>query len=289
MAKTRGLGRGLSSLIPERPPEATVVGGTHEVRLDQIQPNPYQPRREFKEEELVELADSIRTHGVIQPVLLRAVSDGYQLVAGERRVRAARVADLTTIPAVVKALSDREAIELALVENLQRSDLNPLEESQAYQRLIDEFDWTQEEIGARVGKSRSHVANFLRLLQLEQEIQSLVAQQLLTVAHAKVLLSAASAQRSVLAERCAREGWTVKQLETAIKRGELPARAHPTPDVHLKSVEAGLRRRFGTKVTLRGDSQKGRIEIPYRSLDELERLLALLEEESSPSPGDFVV
>ncbi|MCL5116807.1 MAG: ParB/RepB/Spo0J family partition protein [Firmicutes bacterium] len=295
MAKARGLGRGLSSLIPERPVEAPSVAesaqpaGVAEVKLDQIAANPYQPRRYFRDDELTELADSIRTHGVIQPVLLRATEGGYQLIAGERRVRAARVAGLSSIPAVVKEFTDREAIELALVENLQRSDLNPLEESQAYNRLIEEFNWTQEEIGARVGKSRSHIANYLRLLQLESDIQALVAEQALTVAHAKVLLSVAGARRMTLAERCASEGWTVKQLEAASKRGEMPQRPRPAEDVHLKSVESGLRRRFGTKVTLRGDSSKGRIEIPYRSLEELERLLAMLEQDSDSSTGGFVI
>ena len=294
MAKARGLGRGLSSLIPEKAaPQDDVAAtrrGVESVPLKEIAANPYQPRRHFAEEALQELADSIRTHGVIQPVLLRMVAGGYQLVAGERRVRAARMAGLSEIPAVVKEISDREAIELALVENLQRSDLNPMEESQSYNRLIEEFQWTQEEIGVRVGKSRSHIANYLRLLQLEAPIQEMLAQQSITVAHAKALLSVDGPRRMVLAERCVAEGWTVKQLEAAIKRGDIPTPSKPREDVHLRMVEAGLRRRFGTKVTLRGDSSKGRIEIPYRSLDELERLLAMLDDQNDGSPsGGFVV
>lgn len=294
MAKARGLGRGLSSLIPEKVAPQDNVGtmrrNVESVPLEQISANPYQPRRHFAEEGLHELADSIRTHGVIQPVLLRAVPGGFQLVAGERRVRAARIAGLAEIPAMVKDITDREAIELALVENLQRSDLNPMEESQSYNRLIEEFQWTQEEIGVRVGKSRSHIANYLRLLQLEPIIQEMLAQQSITVAHAKALLSVDGPKRMTLAERCAAEGWTVKQLEAAIKRGDVPVPPKPREDVHLKTVEAGLRRRFGTKVTLRGDSTKGRIEIPYRSLDELERLLSLLEDRNDGSPsGGFVV
>jgi ParB family chromosome partitioning protein len=252
-------------------------------------PNPYQPRRHFDEAELTELAESVRIHGVIQPVLLRPTEGGYQLIAGERRVRAARLAGLDSIPAVVKALSDREAIEMALVENLQRSDLNPLEESQAYSRLIEEFQWTQEEIVVRVGKSRSHIANYLRLLQLEPGIQILVADQSISVAHAKALLSVEGARRGLLADRCAREGWTVKQLEAAIKRGEVPTEAKGAEDVHLKSIETGLRRRFGTKVTLRGDAARGRIEISYRSLEELERLLQMLDQGSGSGPAGFVV
>ncbi|NMP20924.1 ParB/RepB/Spo0J family partition protein [Sulfobacillus harzensis] len=295
MAKARGLGRGLSSLIPERSPEERTQENLHGstapqgIDLGAVEANPFQPRRVFREEDLAELTASIRIHGVIQPILVRPVDGHYQLIAGERRVRAARAAGLRTIPAVVKEFSDREAVELALVENLQRSDLNPMEESLAYNRLIDEFGWTQEEIGARVGKSRSHVANYLRLLNLEEEIQRLISEQALTVAHAKVLLSVADGRRRELARRSAEEGWTVKQLEAAVKRGDLPPRPKAQEDVHLKSVEAGLRRRLGTKVTLRGDSQKGRIEIPYRSLDELERLLAILDHEPSPSDGGFVV
>lgn len=290
MAKARGLGRGLSSLIPERTGADAGIsgGGVEQIEIAAIAPNPYQPRRRFAEEQLAELADSIRLHGVIQPLLVRPAGRGYQLIAGERRLRAARLAGLAVVPVVIRELSDREAIELALVENLQRSDLNPMEESQAFQRLIDEFQWTQEEIGARVGKSRSHVANYLRLLQLEPVIQDWVAEQLLSVAHAKVLLSIEGERRRILAERCTREGWTVKQLEGATKRGEVPS-AGRREDVHIKSVESGLRRRFGTKVTIRGDSTKGRIEIPYRSLDEFERLLALLEQEAGPGPEGFVV
>ncbi len=293
MAKARGLGRGLSSLIPERPPEAKpeIVGngGTREIDLAAIGVNPFQPRKVFRDEDLAELTQSIELHGVIQPILVRPVEGGYQLIAGERRVRAARAVGLKTVPAVVRSLTDREAIELALVENLQRSDLNPMEESLAYSRLIDDFGWTQEEIGARVGKSRSHIANYLRLLNLEEDIQQLISEQALTVAHAKVLLSVTDVRRQDLARRCASEGWTVKQLELAAKRGELPVRPRVPEDVHLKSVEAGLRRKFGTKVTLRGDSSKGRIEIPYRSLDELERLLTLLEQETNAPDGGFVV
>jgi ParB family chromosome partitioning protein len=291
MAKARGLGRGLSSLIPERTggDGGNPTGGVEQIDVGRINPNPFPPRRRFSEEQLLELAESVRVHGVIQPVLVRPMGTDYQVIAGERRLRAAKQAGLSTIPAVIRELNDREAIELALVENLQRSDLNPMEESQAFQRLVEEFQWTQDEIGARVGKSRSHVANYLRLLQLEPAIQDWVAEQVLSVAHAKVLLSVESERRQALAGRCAREGWTVKQLEGAVKRGEVPAPSARRDDVHIKSVETSLRRRFGTKVTVRGDSTKGRIEFPYRSLDEFERLLALLEQEAGPGPEGFVV
>lgn len=297
MAKARGLGRGLSALIPDRTGEIMVESAESELResgvqrvpVDRIESNPFQPRREFNEQELLDLAQSIRVHGVIQPVLLRKVGLKYQLVAGERRVRAARLAGLVDIPAICRDINDQEAMEIALVENLQRSDLNPIEESLAYQRLIEEFEWTQEEIGARVGKSRSHVANYLRLLQLEENIQRLLGGQELSVAHGKVLLSVSGPRRVELAERAAREGWTVKQLEAYAVRGEVPSPAVNALDVHLKAVESGLRRRFGTKVTFRGDANKGRIEIAYRSLEELERILGILDSDSSDSGDGFVV
>jgi ParB family chromosome partitioning protein len=294
MAKARGLGRGLSSLIPERASTplvdgAATVAGVEQVSVSRISPNPYQPRRQFRDAELAELAESIRLHGVIQPVVVRPWEGDYQLVAGERRVRAAQLIGLKSVPAMVRELTDRDAVELALVENLQRSDLNPMEESHAYRRLLEDFHWTQEEIGMRVGKSRSHIANYLRLLQLDESIQGLIAEQAITVAHAKVLLSVDGERRRVLAERCAVEEWTVKQLEAAVKRGEVPARPRAHEDVHLKSIEGDLRRRFGTKVQLRGDSNKGRIEISYRSLDELERLLAILHHDSPSGPEGFVV
>lgn len=296
MAKPRGLGRGLSALIPDKMGDASSAGSpspegwSREVAVDLIDRNPFQPRRDFAEDEMAQLVESVRIHGVIQPVVLRAVGGRFQLVAGERRVRAARMAGLRSVPAVVRELSDRDAMEIALVENLQRADLNPIEESQAYARLIDEFGWTQEEIGARVGKSRSHVANYLRLLQLESSIQELLRRELISVAHAKVLLSIDGPRRVELAERCGQEGWTVKQLEGWAKRPEVP----PPPtaksdDVHLRALEAGLRRRLGTRVTLRGDANKGRIEIPYRSLEELERLLSLLDSPGPDDHGPFVV
>jgi len=296
MAKPRGLGRGLSALIPDKMGDGSSGGSespegwSREVSVDLIDRNPFQPRRDFAEDEMAQLVESVRIHGVIQPVVLRAVGGRYQLVAGERRVRAARLAGLRSVPAVVRELSDRDAMEIALVENLQRADLNPIEESQAYARLIDEFGWTQEEIGARVGKSRSHVANYLRLLQLESSIQELLRRELISVAHAKVLLSIDGPRRVELAERCGQEGWTVKQLEGWAKRPEVPP--PPTPksdDMHLRALEAGLRRRLGTRVTLRGDANKGRIEIPYRSLEELERLLSLLDSPGPDDPGPFVV
>jgi ParB family chromosome partitioning protein len=279
VAKSRGLGRGLSALIPDSGSAVGASTGASELlAVALIDSNPFQPRKRFDDEPMAELVDSVRVHGIIQPVVVRPVDGRFQVVAGERRVRAARLVGLSEIPVVVRELSDRDAMELALVENLQRADLNPIEECEAYARLMEEFGWTQEEIGARVGKSRSHIANYLRLRQLPDDVLELVGRFELSVAHAKVLLSAPEERRSEFGQRCVREGWTVRMLEAAVKRGAEPVQAKPQRalDVHLKGVETGLRRKFGTRVVVRGDSQKGRIEIPYRSLEELERIIELL-------------
>jgi ParB family chromosome partitioning protein len=291
MARPRGLGRGLSALIPEQLVEdAAQASGAREIAVEAIDPSPFQPRRSFGEEALGELAESIRQHGVVQPVVVRPMPGGrYQLVVGERRWRAARLAELKAIPALVREWDDRTVMEVALVENLQRQDLNPVEEAEAFRRLIDEFRWTQEDVAGRVGKSRSHVANYLRLLQLEAEIREWLAEGTLTVAHAKVLLGVEGARRMTLARRCVGEGWTVRQLNLVAARPEVPPPA-PAPDVHLKAVETRLRRRFGTRVNVRGSAQRGRIEIPYKTLEELERILELLEVgETDGQAGPFVV
>lgn len=290
MAKQRGLGRGLSALIGETGGSdgLGLDGRRQEVAVAEIVASPFQPRREFDGEGLRDLAESIKLHGIIQPVVVRQVPEGFQLVVGERRVRAAKLAGLERVPVVVRTLTDRQVMEIALVENLQRSDLNPMEECLAYRRLIEEFAWTQEEIGARVGRSRSHIANYLRLLQLSDVVQGMITRQLLSVAHAKVLLSVDEEKRDAVAERAVREGWTVRQLQSFLDRGESAPSRRVEKDVHVRAVETELRRRFGTKVTVRGDANKGRIEIPYKSLDEFERVLGMLEDTDSRTDG-FVV
>lgn len=293
MAKPRGLGKGLSALIPERVPEEPIKDSEQNyvaMELDAIEMNPFQPRKAFDDDELKSLAESIAVHGVIQPVLVRRIDRRVQLVAGERRVRAARMAGMSTIPAYVRDLSDRDMMEIALVENLQRSELNPIEEAKAFQRLITDFAWTQEQIGVRVGRSRSHVANYLRVLQLEDDVQEAIARQDLSVAHAKLLLSADESGRRELAHRAIQEQWTVKQLAAALDReSRAGADKSRQDDIHLRTVEVRLRRRFGTKVSLRGDAHKGKIEISYRSLGEFERILEILQEEKKESSGGFVV
>ncbi|MCL8207410.1 MAG: ParB/RepB/Spo0J family partition protein [Actinomycetia bacterium] len=289
MAKARGLGRGLASLIPDRGTGRPEERGPAKIPVASIDPNPSQPRQVFDEESLRKLAESIRLHGMLQPVLVRPVGDRYQLVVGERRWRAAQLAELTEVPAIVGEWDDRQVMELALVENLEREDLNPIEEAEALNRLVQEFAWTQEEVAQRVGRSRPHVANYLRLLQLGPEVRGLVAAGELSVAHAKVLLGIPDPERTEVARRCVREGWTVRDLERFLRRreGEPPAKADR--DVHLIEWEERLRRRFGTKVLVKGSAERGRIVIPYASLEELERLLGLLESDGEGEAHGFVV
>jgi ParB family chromosome partitioning protein len=291
MPRQRGLGKGLSALLSEQASATTAFRdeSVREVRLDLLDPSPFQPRRRFEEERLEELAASIRERGILEPVVVRAAGERYQIVLGERRVRASRLAGRDSIPALVRQWDDQSVMEAALVENLQREDLTPLEEAHGIQQLMDQQGWTQEKAAERIGKSRPHVANLLRLLHLEQEIQAMLDDGRLTAAHGKVLLSLTGERRRTLAERAASEGWTVRQLTMAAARPTLPA-TRPAPDAHLKAAEADLRRRLGARVRLKGSSQHGRIEIPYRSLEDLERLLDMLrrEPEGEP-PGDFAV
>ena len=281
MPKARGLGRGLSALIPE----ATEAGDPKTLPVDSIEPNPFQPRHHFEEAALAELTESVRQHGILHPVLVRQYEGGWQLIAGERRLMASRRAGLKDIPVSVRDWDDRTTMEVALVENLQRSDLNPMEEAEAFRRLIQEFGWTQDEAAARVGKSRSHVANYLRLLHLEPEIRVLVEEERLTMAHAKALLSVDPERRATLAQRAAAEGWTVRQLAAAALRPEGP---RETPgagrrDVHLQAAEVRLAKALRARVSIRGTAERGRIVIRYGSLAELESLLAELQ--GSPQEG----
>ncbi len=276
-----GLGRGLASLIPTTAPptEAPV-----EIPLDRIRSNPYQPRRRTDEAEIAQLAASIREHGVLQPILVTETIDGFELVAGERRVRAARLAGLTHIPAVVRQLPDRHRLELALVENLQREDLNPIEEAHGYRRLIDEFGLSQEEIAARVAKARSTVANTLRLLDQPTEIQEAVADGRLSAGHARAIGGLPPEDQLRLAELVVAKGLNVRQTEELARRLRSGAdggpEAAPTTDprsddpvdVELARVQDDLQRALGTKVRIARGRRGGRIVIEYYSDEELGRL-----------------
>jgi ParB family chromosome partitioning protein len=278
----RALGRGLEALIPEvptiRPSERGE--GVGEVDIDTIRPNPYQPRTVFDAASLEELAGSIRENGLIQPLIVREAGDGgYELIAGERRFLAAKQAGLARVPVVVRQASRREMLEVALVENLQREDLNPMEEAEAYQRLATEFGLTQEEIARRVGKSRTAVTNALRLRSLEDTFRDLVSSGVLSAGHARALLAVPPGEsRRKLARDIVDQGLSVRQAEARVNgpgpRSTKPTakrRSHPA----LEAWEGRLRDHFGTQARIVGGLAKGRVEIHYFSGEDLERILEL--------------
>jgi ParB family chromosome partitioning protein len=268
-----GLGRGLAALIPQRSPTMT---GSVEIPLDRITANPRQPRQGMDDASLATLVASIRQHGVIQPVLVTETLDGYQLVAGERRVRAARMAGLERIPAVIRQLADRDQLELALVENLQREDLDPIESALAYRQLIDEFGLTQEDLAARVSRARSTVSNTLRLLDLHEAVQVAVADGRITEGHGRAIGGLDVEHQAKVLGSIVEQDLSVRQTEELVRRLRTPreakAAAAPTADPELERVEEDLRRALGTKVRLARSRRGGRIVIDYYSDDELGRL-----------------
>ncbi len=276
-SRRRGLGRGLGALIPGADPGARER--PTEIPLHQLSPNHFQPRHSVNPQELADLADSIRKHGVLQPIIVRPIPDGYEVVVGERRWRAAQAAGLESIPAVVRGLTDREALELALVENLQREDLNPVERAGAYHRLIEEFQLTQEQVADRVGKSQPSVANALRLLNLPRQVQSSLEAGRITEGHARALLAVGDPGRMLkLWERIERRGLSVRETE-ALARGSISReilRRGTSQDPQVRSIEQDLSRRYGTKVSVTGSRQRGVLTFAYYSEEDLQRLLDLL-------------
>jgi ParB family chromosome partitioning protein len=281
----KALGRGLSALIrePESPASSSEAPqSTSTIPLGLIDPNPLQPRTLFPENELRELVDSVRSKGVIQPILLRRSGERYQLVAGERRWRAAQAAQLDAVPAVVRDMDDREALELALAENLLRDDLGPLEAARAYQTLQERFGASQEEIAQRVGLNRASVANTLRLLRLPSSIQTMLDQRNITAGHARALLMVSSEDEQVrLAEKILSQGLSVRAAEK-IASGGVPPRPLKQPpsespaDPNIRAAVLELERKLGTRVKIAGDGQRGKIEINYFSAEDLDRLYNLM-------------
>jgi ParB family chromosome partitioning protein len=268
----QGLGRGLASLIPQR---ATPTGTT-DIPIARIQVNPYQPRKHMDEDTLASLAASIAEHGVIQPIIVSETLEGYRLVAGERRLRAAVLAGLERIPAVVRQVADQDQLQIALIENLQRADLDAIEEAHAYRQLIDEFGLSQDTVATRVGRARSTVANTLRLLDLDTTLQEAVADGRITEGHARALGGLpADVQPRILGSVLERE-LSVRQTEELVRRlRERAPRATPTParpDPDLERVEEDLRRSLGTKVILARTRRGGRIVIEYYSDEDLGRI-----------------
>ena len=268
-----GLGRGLEALIPQ----TTQAGAAPiEIPISRIRGNPYQPRQKVEQKALESLAASIAIHGVIQPVLVTEVLDGYQLVAGERRVRAAQLAGLDHVPAVVRQLTERDQLAVAIVENVQRADLNAMEEAHAYRQLADEFKLTQDEIAARVGRARSTIANTLRLLELEQPVQQALADGNIAEGHARALAGATPAAQRQLVETVMVRGLSVRQTEELVRRlrdrPPIQSKIANDTDASMDRLEEDLRRALGTKVILARSRKGGRIVIEYYSDEEFSRL-----------------
>ncbi|PBB05769.1 ParB/RepB/Spo0J family partition protein [Salimicrobium humidisoli] len=271
----KGLGRGLNAFFSEE--EASRDEQIKEVSLNKCRPNPYQPRKEFEEEAIEELKTSIEEHGILQPIIVRKSIRGYEIVVGERRFRAAKMAGLEKIPAVVRDMTDQQMMELALLENLQREDLTALEEGAAYRNLMEELGVTQQELSERLGKSRSHIANLVRLLSLPPEITQKVNEGLLTMGHARALLSLEDDSKLLsVAVRIENEGLNVRQTEQLVSRLNQPAvksKAKETKDIFIQEREDVLKQRLGTGVKIKKGKKKGKIEIEFASDEDLERLL----------------
>lgn len=279
----RALGRGLSALIPQAgavPVDGDIAQkGVSRLPIEAIRRDGKQPRRVFDEEKLRELAESIKAQGVIQPILVRRESDGYRLIAGERRWRAAQLAGLKEVPALVRDASEAEAFQLALVENLQRTDLNPIEEAEGYRRLIEEFHLTQELVSQRVGKERSSVANALRLLGLPEEVKEMVADGTLNMGHARALLGVPRIPEMVdLAVRIANQKLSVRDAERLVRNKKQPeggeGESPSGPSAQAKSLVEELQRTLGTKVRLSDKGGRGTLEIDFFSYEDLDRLLS---------------
>jgi ParB family chromosome partitioning protein len=273
----KALGRGLQTLIPVG--HAAGRDEIEDVPLSLVSPNPFQPRRIFDEAELEELANSIKTKGVLQPILVRKLGDGgYELIAGERRWRAAKLAGLKKVPAIVRPATDAEAMEMALIENLQRKDLNPMEAARAYQRLMKEFGLTQEAVGRALGKERSSIANTVRLLALQSEAQAWVESDQLSWGHAKVLLAVSDPEQQVrLGRRAVTERLSVRDLERLVRPASRAGRSSNARKSHRPSeIEDRMARRLGTKVRLIHGKTGGKIVIDYYSPADLERVIDMI-------------
>ncbi|TDM10431.1 ParB/RepB/Spo0J family partition protein [Macrococcus lamae] len=273
----KGLGRGLDALFQDNKGDEVV----EQLRLDTIRPNPYQPRQEFEETALNELAESIKIHGVLQPIIVRNSVKGYDIVVGERRYRASKLAGKHDIPAVVKSLTDKQMMELAIIENLQREDLNPLEEARSYQLMMDNLNLTQSETADRLGKSRPYIANMLRLLNLPVDIKQLINDKKISGGHGRTLLGLKDAETmQAAAAKVISESMSVRQLEQYVKSlGDQPVKEKhvAAKPKFLVKHEQSLKERLGTKVEISKSRKKGKIAIEFTSEEEFNRLIELLE------------
>ncbi|MFD1204267.1 MULTISPECIES: ParB/RepB/Spo0J family partition protein [Sporosarcina] len=276
----KGLGKGLNALFPDE--SLTKAEAIEHVRLKSIKVNPYQPRKIFDENAIQELSESIKEHGILQPIIVRKVGTMYEIVVGERRFRAAKLAGLVEIPAVVRQLTDEESMEMAILENLQREDLTPIEEAEAYQKLMDNLNLTQEQLAFRLGKSRPHIANHIRLLTLPEKIRGLITDGKLSMGHGRTLLGLRKKEQIIaVAERTIKENLNVRQLEKLVQKlnEDVPRETKKEKkSIFIEEQESNLREYFGTNVTIKKSKNKGKIEIEFFTEEDLERILELLNE-----------
>ncbi|MBO4262635.1 MAG: ParB/RepB/Spo0J family partition protein [Clostridia bacterium] len=291
MKVNKGLGKGLSALFAETEEDyGSVFGGqadvskegVSELNIDDVYPNPDQPRKVFDQTALYELADSISKHGVIMPIVVNKEGGRYMIIAGERRYRASKIAGKTTIPAVIKNYNEREIKEISLIENLQREDLNPIEAAMAMRQLMDEYHLTQEELSERIGKSRSAVANTLRLLTLSPNVITLISENKLSAGHARAMITLPQAEQELVANKVVSEGISVRDVEKTVRDYFNPPedkikKKREEMSVELKDMIARMQRDFGTKVSAIGNDHKGRIYIDYYTRDDLDRICDILD------------
>ncbi len=276
----KGLGKGLNALFPGE--SLAKVESVEHIHVKSIKANPYQPRKVFDENAIQELSASIKEHGILQPIILRKMGTIYEIVVGERRFRAAQMAGLTEVPAVVRILTDEETMEFAILENLQREDLTPIEEAEAYHSLMENLGLTQEQLAFRLGKSRPHIANHVRLLSLPEKVRNYITAGKISMGHGRTLLGLRRKEQiHLVAERVLKEGLNVRQLEKLVQRmnEDVPRETKPekNKDLFLAERESNLRDYFGTSVLIKKTKSKGKIEIEFFSEDDLERILELLK------------
>ncbi|GAB6257660.1 ParB/RepB/Spo0J family partition protein [Peribacillus sp. NPDC101481] len=284
----KGLGKGLNALFNSG--EISKDEIVREIKVRELRPNPYQPRKSFRLEAIEELKQSIMEHGILQPIIARESIKGYEIVAGERRYRAAKEAGLKTVPVVVRKLSEQQMMELAILENLQREDLNPIEEAVAYQTLLEKLEFTQEQLANRLGKSRPHIANHVRLLSLPEGIRRYISDGEISMGHGRALLGLKKKELlKPVVDKILKEGMNVRQLEQYIHQlndtvsRETKTKKQEKKDIFIKQRETSLRERLGTSVTIKQSKKKGKIEIEFFSKEDLERILNLIDQENLSS------
>ncbi len=286
---SKRLGKGLDALFPGL--EVTSNDNVSKINVNELRANPYQPRKHFDDESILELSISIKEHGIIQPIIVRSVIKGFEIIAGERRWRAAQKAGLFEVPCVIRSFSDQQVMEISLIENIQRENLNAMEIANGYQLLINHYEYTQEELSLKVGKSRSHIANFLRLLNLPEIIKEYVSRGTLSMGHARALISIENEEEKLsLAEQAIKENWSVRDLEARVSEEQIDLASEKTTtkkekaktkeskqSVYIKDLEDQLTSKFQTTIKIKAVNDKGKIEMFFQSNDDLQRLLEMLK------------